>query len=232
MTTIEYHALPGPRDWLVDLKSLVQRTGASRIADLGAGAHPVLDAEYVKSAGLDYTIIDISESELEKAGTSYKKVIGDVTKEGFARGGRFDLVHSRWLLEHISNPRQFHRNVLEMLEPGGRAVHFFPTLYSLPFVLNWALPEAVSSRLLGTSFAGRSKFPARYRWCRGPTRRQIGRFMTAGFEVEEYVGYYGHPYYQRLRPLDAAEHPLPGLTSFASVTLVKPPLHGSSSDVV
>jgi SAM-dependent methyltransferase len=227
---IEYYALPGNSDWLSDIRDVIERIGAHRIADLGAGANPVLDPELVEQAGLDYTIFDISEDELAKAGPRYRKVVADVTSAGFAEDGKFDLVLSRWLLEHIADPEQFHRNVFAMLSPGGRAVHFFPTLYSLPFVVNRLLPEFLSQRLLDTSFEGRTKFPARYRWCRGPTRGQIRRLESTGFEIERYVGFYGHPYFRRIRALDAIErrcaaalarHPIPLLTSFASVTLAK-----------
>ena len=240
MRQITYAALPrGDANWMRDVLELVEQAGISTVADLGAGAHPVLAPEYVERRKLDYTIFDISQAEMEKAGEAYNSVVEDVTSPGFADGRRFDLVLSRWLLEHISDPAQFHRNVFEMLPPGGRAVHFFPTLYTLPFMINRVLPERLSGRLLGTSLGEtRSKFPARYRWCRGPTRSQLRRLEGTGFEIERYVGYYGHPYYRRIPPLDAAErwrasllarHPLPLLTNYASVTLRKPALSSSRS---
>jgi hypothetical protein len=60
----------------------------------------------------------------------------------------------------------------------------------------------------------------------------IRRFETIGFEVCEYVGYFGHGYYRyRLAFLDRLEHakskwlvrhPIPFLTSYASIVLRKP----------
>ena len=229
-TRVSYHAFPKEFDWLGAIKRLIAGGGVRTVADLGAGAHPILDRAFVDSAGLDYTIFDVSSLELERAGNGYRKVVADVTADDFAEGRRFDLVLSRWVLEHIADPNRFHRNVFSMLPRGGRAVHFFPTLYSAPFVVNRLLPETASKRLLGASLGDRSKFPARYRWCRGPTQAQLLRLRSTGFEIEEYVGFYGHPYFRRIGPLDWLErrsatflerNPVPALTSFASVTLVK-----------
>lgn len=231
MITIDYRVLPGEWNWSRDVERLIEQRGAVSVADLGAGAHPVLSPAEVERLGLEYTIFDISARELEKAAPAYTKVVADVDGQTFTDGNSYDLVVSRWLLEHLSSPPRFHRNVYEMLKPGCSAIHFFPTLYSTPFLINWLLPETVSSRVLGASFQDRSKFPARYSWCRGPTKRQLRRLEATGFSVDEYVGYYGHPYYGRFRPLAVAErrlraylgrHPSPLLTSFASVTLTRP----------
>src|ERR1700721_1406514 len=53
----------------------------------------------------------------------------------------YDLVFSKMLCEHLPDARTFHANCLRLLRPGARAVHFFPTLYTLPFVANRLIPE-------------------------------------------------------------------------------------------
>ncbi len=231
MTRIEYQALPGDRDWLQEVTAMIGHLQALRIADLGGGAKPILDTEFIEARGLDYTVFDISGAELARAGPEYKTVAADIGSPEFAQGLSFDLVLSRWVLEHIENPAQVHKNVFSMLSEGGVAMHFFPTLYAPPFVLNRMLPEWLSTRLIGRSLSHRSKFPALYRWCRGPSASQLRRLRAVGFEVDEYVGFYGHPYYARSRWLDAAQRrvatmlaarPVPQLTSFASVTLRRP----------
>ena len=119
-----------------------------------------------------------------------------------------------------------------MLAPGGIAFHFFPTLYVPAFVVNRVLPNNASSWLL-RRIAPRvtPKFPARYSWCRGPTRAAVQRLERLGYEVVEYRGFYGEPYSSRLpvfgRALGslndwAARHSNPHLTSFAFLTLRKP----------
>ena len=115
---------------------------------------------------------------------------------------------------------------------GGYAVHFFPTLWALPFVLNCVLAERLAKPVLLSIRPqhAHSKFPAYYRWCRGPTRRQRERLESVGFQVERYDGYFGHSYYGAVGPLQAAEnalahalvrHPVPALTAYALVVLRK-----------
>ncbi len=235
MTTIMYRSLPGDFDWIEEIEAVVARTGARKVADIGGGAHPVLMPEVIDRHGLDYTVFDISREELERAPEGYATAVADLTAPDFSGAADFDLVLSRWLLEHVADPEQLHRNVHAMLRQGGRAMHWFSTLYSLPFVANRVLPESLGARILrrtdeAHSEGYRGKFPARYRWCRGPTRAQIEKLERAGFEVEEYTGYYGHPYYQRFGALDRlhrrwtrmlGRHPVARLTSFASVVLAK-----------
>jgi 2-polyprenyl-3-methyl-5-hydroxy-6-metoxy-1,4-benzoquinol methylase len=226
------------RDWHGDFVRLVQREieirGARRVCDIGGGANPALSTEFVTAHDLEYLVIDISAEELAKAPAGYRKHQADLASPTFRPPERFDLVFSATVCEHIPDPATFHRNVRSLLETGGLALHCFPTLYSLPFLLNRLLPEGVSQELLYRLSPGRrydeahGKFPALYRWCRGPTRRQIARFESVGFEVIDYVGLFGHHYFRPIRVIDTLEstvaswlvsHPLPWLTSYARVSL-------------
>ena len=147
--------------------------------------------------------------------------------------GPFDAVFSRWTAEHVRDGERFHRHVFELLRPGGTAVHMFPTLYALPFLVNRVLPPALSSGVLFRACPARhAKFRPYYSWCRGPSRAQLARLRSVGFSIERYTGYFGHAFYRRIKPLAAAErafvgvmvdHPLPALTSFALVVLRRPP---------
>lgn len=211
---------------------------ATRLCDVGAGANPLLNRAEATAAGVaEYVLTDISAEELEKAPDDYEKVVADVTLGQPPGLGGFDLIVSHTVAEHVADPHRFHRAVFEMLTPGGCAMHFFPTFYEPAFLLNRALPERLGSALLGRIQAGREpggdhqKFPALYRWCRGPTRRQLRRFESAGFEVEEYVGVFGHGYFDGIYPLNRIERklaevlrrrPLPALTSYAWVRLRRP----------
>ena len=226
------------------LLDLIDRTGAKRVLDIGGGASPTLAVGAIEARGLDCTVIDISAEELAKAPDAYRKVPADIAAADFKlpdvaageRRGEFDLAFSKMLAEHVRDGRQFHRNVLKVLAPGGLAVHFFPTLYAPPFVVNRLMPETLSARVLDAvaprDKVRKGKFPAYYQWCRGPTGRQIRRFEDLGYEVVKYTGYFGHPgYYRRLGPLKAIhdritagllKNPRPGLTSYARVVLRKP----------
>jgi SAM-dependent methyltransferase len=214
--------------------------GAKRICDVGGGAHPIVGLKQVDARGLEYVVLDASQEELARADGDYQRFQADIldpatVPELARRWGAFDVVLSRWTAEHIRDGRRFHEQVFAMLRPGGTAVHLFPTLYALPFLVNRVLEPGLSSALLYRIFPGRdAKFPAYYSWCRGPTRRQIRRLESLGFSVDRYTGYYGHGMYRRVPPVHAAhkaicarlvEHPLPSLTSFALVVLTRPAVH-------
>lgn len=239
-TQIKYrfreHAVSGFVD---ELKRLIEELQPHAVCDIGGGARPWLPLSVIHDNGLDYTVLDISSEELAKAPAGYqKKRQMDICEPGLALDEQFDFVFSKMLAEHVRDGEEFHKNVFQMLKPGGVAFHLFPTLFSPPFVANVLMPEFLSTillRLVGTWDRSRKgntgKFPAYYSWCRGPTKRQFRRFQSLGYEVVEYVGFFGHGYYGRVAPLQhfadsiarlLVKHPLPMLTSFVYLTLKKP----------
>jgi len=207
-----------------------------RVLDVGGGANPALPIDFIQEKSLEYTVLDISSEELAKASDGYVKVQADIMSPDFDIAGDYDLIISRNVAEHVRSGRDFHGNILNLLSEGGVAFHFFPTLYAPPFVVNWLLPEWLSERVLflfqpaGRERGGKqAKFPSYYSWCRGPSARQISRFEDLGYEVEAYLGFFGHGgYYARMKVLKGihervasalARHPVPLLTSFAYVLL-------------
>lgn len=222
------------------LTALAEREGSASVLEIGSGANPTLSPAQVHELGLRYTTNDRSAVELAKADPVYDTLLLDMalaTPDGLPREA-YDLIFSRMVNEHVADGERYYRNIFTALRPGGVTAHCFSTLYALPFVVNRLVPEALAGRLLDI-FNPREdpymhdKFPARYSWSRGPTRRAIGRLTGLGYEVAEYHGYFGHPYYDRpaLRPVRAVEeaktawlrrHPMPMLTSYAVVVLRKP----------
>jgi SAM-dependent methyltransferase len=210
--------------------------GAKRWCDVGGGARPLVPLDLVEKFALEYVVLDESSDELSQAPSGYEQFHASILDTGAIQTlvrerGQFDVVVSRWTAEHVPDGRRFHEQVYELLRPGGTAVHFFPTLYSPPFVLNRLLPQLLSGPLLSTDQPGRSKFRPYYSWCRGPSRRQLRRLRSVGFSVDRYTGYFGHAYFKRIKPLHQADralarrlldHPLAALTSFAMVVLTKP----------
>jgi 2-polyprenyl-3-methyl-5-hydroxy-6-metoxy-1,4-benzoquinol methylase len=209
----------------------------ARVLEVGAGANPLLDDAFVREHDLSYAILDIDHRELDKSASRVRRIQADIAAHDFRPHEAFDLVCSMDLAEHVTDPRAFHRNVFALLRPGGVAVHFFPTLYALPFVLNRLAPERLTRPLLLRLQPDRRerglhpKFPAYYRWCRGPSRLQLRRFAGLGYEVERYVGYFGHGYYTSVGMLDRLEQakaallagrPVAALTSYALVVLRRP----------
>jgi len=212
-------------------------SGAKRICDVGGGAKPIISLEQVRELGLEYIVLDESEDELGRAPEGYVQVHASILdREAIARlvaeRGQFDAVISRWTAEHVPDGRLFHEQVLSMLRPGGIAVHYFPTLYSLPFVVNRILSPAQSSAILFRVYPSRkAKFRPYYSWCRGPSARQLSRLTGVGFEIKRYTGYFGHGFYRSVPPVHRAQqrlsewlvdHPVASMTSFALVSLRKP----------
>jgi SAM-dependent methyltransferase len=216
------------------IKEWIERTNPDAICDIGGGANPLLDLDFVNSRKIQYTVLDISRSELEKAPRHYEKEVQDIEAPDFIIRERFDFAFSKAMAEHIKNGKLFHQNVFQMLKPGGIAIHYFPTLYAFPFVVNKLFPESLSSALLDI-FAPRdkykqAKFPAYYNWCFGPTPAMLAMLQSVGFEVLEFNALIGNIYYdkvpiartlQRIYSEFLLQHPNPYLTSFAQIVLKK-----------
>ena len=221
------------------LDRLVAHYAPSVVLEIGSGANPTMAIEDVRRWGIQYITSDIDPVELEKADPLYATCCMDFS-QGEIPGdllGRFDLVFSRMVNEHVKDGRLYHSNIFRMLAPGGVAVHAFSTLYSLPLLLNYLMPVRLSAALL-SFFSPRdthqhAKFPAYYSWSRGPTASSVQRFRDIGYEVISYTGYFGHEYYRRrsrlLHRLEQIKSSLllnrarlPLLCSYAVVILRKP----------
>jgi 2-polyprenyl-3-methyl-5-hydroxy-6-metoxy-1,4-benzoquinol methylase len=237
-TVVSYkHTIHASKDFLPLLISTIKNNQFKQIGDIGGGANPHLPHDIIKEHKLNYTLLDISEFELQKAPDEYKKICIDIAEKNLNIEQRFDFLFSKMLAEHVKDAKQFHTNVFQLLAPGGMAVHFFPTLYTFPFFINRLMPETIASFILNKISPRENryqneKFPAYYKWCWGPTKKQIKRFESLGFEVIEYRGFFGHEgYYTKLKPLQflhklktqfLLKHPQPQFTSFAYIILKKP----------
>jgi hypothetical protein len=205
---------------------------------VGSGANPTLSADLVSSLNIRYTANDVSTEELGKADGVYDRWVCDLSRDSIPERmrGRFDLVFSRMVNEHISDGHAYHANIHALLKPNGLAAHCFSTLYALPFAANRILPDALGG-LLWQVFAPRPtyktrKFRAYYDWSRGPSREALSRFEKLGYEVVEYRGYFGHSYYARVPLLHWLEclktrillaKPIPALCSYGMMIARKRP---------
>ncbi|TWT79207.1 Methyltransferase domain protein [Planctomycetes bacterium CA13] len=229
------------------LESLIESIQPRTVCDIGGGRNPQLGLDYVQKHQLDYSVLDIAQQELDNAPPEYKKICADVGSREFEIDETFDFVFSRMVAEHIQDGEQFHRNIFDMLKPGGVAYHFFPTLYSVPFTVNRLIPEWLSDPILNLvaprhDMVQFGKFPAYYSWTRGPTHRQLARFDSVGFEVIRYAAGFGHNYYKRLPLVRTAgqslgrfllKHPNYWFCSFVFTVLRRPdpqnPNHNADS---
>jgi SAM-dependent methyltransferase len=218
------------------LNKLVVSPEVKTICEVGGGANPAIPLNVIEKYGLNYTLLDISPEELAKAPKEYDKIQADISSPTFNLDGKFDLIFSIMLAEHVPNGHLFHKNVWNLLRDGGHAFHLFPTMYAVPFMVNQLLPEDLSKKLLEVLVPHRQdsdklKFPAYYSWCRGPLKNQENKFNSLGFAVEEYIGFFGTPaYFIRMKPLQLLDewvssilikYPQPLITSYAHVLLRK-----------
>ena len=222
-------------DFNLELEKLLENPSIKSVCEIGAGANPTLDINQVQEKNLSYSICDISEDELAKAPSIYHKVIADVCDPLMNKSPKYNLVFSMMLAEHLPDAYSFHKNMFDILESGGYALHFFPNLYTLPFFINRITPQAVSAHLLNI-FAPRDpvkkrKFPAYYHWCFGPTNRQIKKLTDIGYQIVKYIGFFGHDYYGDLPVISQLEtlkttlllkYPNPLFTSYSLMLLQKP----------
>lgn len=217
------------------LLNLIQEFNAYKVLEIGSGANPTLNSEKVVALNIKYTTNDLSREELAKASSVFSTWKANLCTPKIAdtHVERYNLIFSRMVNEHIKDGKTYYKNLYDLLEPGGITAHCFSTLYASPFLANRLLPERLADKLLDI-FNPRDryqheKFPAYYSWSRGPSSKSIKRFKSMGFEVVEYIGYFGHGYYKRRLPfLDRLEqikarwlvkNPIPCFTSYAYVVL-------------
>jgi SAM-dependent methyltransferase len=201
------------------LKSLILENGCKVVADIGGGAQPMVDLDFIRTYKLEYYVFDISESELAKADPGYRKIQLDIICDEQAFQAKrirtdFDLVFSHMMLEHVQDPLKAHSNFGRMLRPGGLSVHLYPSMNNLPLFANSLMPEWISGPLLRLLQPGRKqegtagKFIAYYRHCGAPSLRLRKVLSDSGFDVVQHTAYVGHDYYKRIRPLAAVERAL------------------------
>ncbi len=216
---------------------VARQSGAVAVGELGGGANPTVGLADMVGRPIELTVLDISPDELERTPPQAQTLCVDLCADAPPVHERFDVVFSRMLCEHVRSGRTFHRNCFAALRPGGYAVHFYPSVTALPFLLNRILPTGFSQRLVERLFPARRRggkhpvFPARYSWCVGPTAAQVARFRSVGFEVVSSQVGIGHGYYDRMPPLRTLErakaammlkHPAPWMGAYIIVVLRRP----------
>ena len=182
------------------LRSIVAQYPDAAILELGGGRRPSFQLSELPDNLKSYTVNDISDEELSLVPEGYDTACFDVAGDASGFEGRYDVVFSRFLAEHVRDGRAMHRNIYKVLKPGGVAFHLIPTLYALPFVINRLLPERIGEKVLALNPRREisPKFPAFYSWCRGNTPAMRRLFDQIGYERVEIRGFYGHFYYDTI----------------------------------
>ena len=213
--TLEQPATPSGASWLdamggydATLKQLIAAYPHADILELGGGRWPSFRMDELPAGIASYTVNDVNADELALLPPGYRKACFDVAGDASAFEGRYDVVFSRFLAEHVRDGEALHRNVHLVLKPGGVAFHLIPTLYALPFAINRMLPERLGLKLLQWFSPRRAispKFPAYYSACRGDTAAMRKLLEKAGYSRVEIRSFYGHFYYEKIPGLKQVE---------------------------
>lgn len=190
-------------------KSLITSVIALRrprsVLEIGAGRRPLFSADEIADLSILYTANDISQGELDRLAPNIPHTCFDIAQPS-QPDGSYDLLFSCMVLEHVTNGRHAHKNSAGLLREGGIAIHTFPTLYDLPFVINHLLPNGLSERshrlVNRRDLETQPKFPAHYDLCTS-SKRNEDKIQAAGFRRVELIPLWGHHYYARFPRLDA-----------------------------
>lgn len=187
------------------LQTIVEVARPGRVLEVGGGRSPV-------GVGLGLsdmlTVNDISPAELSLLPPGIQTLCCDISDPcalGENDHAMFDFVFSQSVLEHVRSVDIAMRNTSALLNPGGLGVHFFPTLYASPFVLNRLIPFGLSRPLVNLILRPEyERFPGTYRGTKS-TRRQIEKWKQFGFSEVRVHRFFDHGYYRRIPVLRSLE---------------------------
>jgi SAM-dependent methyltransferase len=146
------------------------------ILDVGAGRKPTLSPDR-RPKDCTYVGLDISADELAAApvGSYDETWVADVTERVSGLEGRFDIVVSWQVLEHVRPLEAAFDNFYAYLRPGGHFVGQFSGMYSYFGLANRLIPHRLTAWLVDrfTERSSNSVFPAHYHRCRESALRSI-----------------------------------------------------------
>jgi ubiquinone/menaquinone biosynthesis C-methylase UbiE len=169
-----------------------------RLLDAGCGRYLKFSKEFAQTA--DVVGIDL-ESALETANQcSPFGVRGDLSQLPFPTG-HFDLVISRYVVEHLEDPGQVFREFRRVLKPGGKVILATPNKYDYVSVIAAISPyrwhRALVSRIFRVSED--DVYPTLYR---ANTLGKIGKELrSAGLAKRELRAITHYPAYLMISPV-------------------------------
>lgn len=196
--------------------AMTEAYGLRRHLEIGGGRDPLFSPGELGVHGIDVTLNDLSQKELDLAPAGFSKLCCDIAAPSTLAAigsNRFDFAYCRMVMEHVEDTARMWRNIHGLLTPGGAALSFFPTLFAPPFVINELMPERLSRAVLHALFPDRRdegdnpKFPAYYNLCRGDEAAITPLLREIGFRDVVVLPFYGYSYFWKIpviKQIDAA----------------------------
>ncbi len=180
--------------------SRVLRPGIT-ILDVGAGRQPTIPRDR-RPPGCHYVGLDISATELAAAppGSYDETWVADTTKHVAELDGRFDLVISWQVLEHVKPIEDAFENFWLYLRPGGRFICQLSGTFSCFGLANRILPHSLTVMLLHRLVQRdpATVFPAHYHHC---WHNALRRALHSWNQVEILPRYIGAQYLGAIPPI-------------------------------
>lgn len=169
-----------------------------RLLDAGCGRYLKFSKEMANVA--EVVGIDLESTIETRNECSPFAVRGNLNDLPFT-SGHFDLIISRFVLEHLENPGKVFREFARVLKPGGKAVLLTPNKYDYVSVIAAATPYGLHRALVSRIFrvSEDDVFPTFYR---ANTPAALGRELkNAGFIEREIRMVNHYPAYLAFSPV-------------------------------
>jgi SAM-dependent methyltransferase len=190
-----YAAYWGTEFW-DEVKGTLARSSA--VLDVGSGRRPTVAPED-RPEGVEYVGLDISAEELALApeGAYDETVAADAKDLVRDLLGRFDLILSWQVLEHVQDLPRAATNFHEYARPGGTFVAMLSGRYAAYAVANRVLPGDLARRFVAKLRRRPidTVFPAYYDHC---DERGLREAFSAWEQVEVIPLWRGADYFERL----------------------------------
>jgi SAM-dependent methyltransferase len=172
------------------------------ILDVGSGRRPTIPAGW-RPAGTHYAGLDISADELAAADAgSYDEIlVGDIGSRIAELEGRFDLILSWQVLEHVGDLEAAVDNMKSYLRPGGRMVAQLSGAYAVFAAIARVTPYPLRAKAMEKLLHQDpdTKFPTRYDRC---DYRALNLLLGGWNRHEVLPRYRGGVYFSFFRPLE------------------------------
>ena len=180
---------PQPQKDVLDAAFCAHVRPSMKVLDAGCdrkrGCPPAAPLDEIYIMGID---IDPNVHENPHCNDT---MVCDLSKRLPLPDASFDLVHCRWVIEHLENPMETLREFARILKPGGYVLALTPNLFHYAMIAARITPYWF--HVWWEPKKERELFPTYYR---GNSKRKLRRLCKdAGLQVKRLELFEGSPYY-------------------------------------